>query len=62
MRTKTREKIVEEDYGGSCTGEVTENESCYDKECPGNYMLLKCNGRHDIHIFVVGGLLFSFRI
>ena len=34
-RVKTREKVVEEEYGGTCTGDFTENENCKDKECPG---------------------------
>ena len=34
-RTKTREKIDEEDFGGTCTGYPTENEPCKIKECTG---------------------------
>ena len=34
-RTNTRDKIVEEANGGTCSGEPTEVEECMEKECPG---------------------------
>ena len=37
-RTKTRQKTVEEENGGTCTGDPTEIEHCKDKECPGRYI------------------------
>ena len=34
-RTNTRDKIVEEANGGTCSGETTEVVECMEKECPG---------------------------
>ena len=34
-RTNTREKIVEEDYGGACNGTDYQSVPCKEKECTG---------------------------
>ena len=34
-RTNTRDKIVVEANGGTCSGETTEVVECMEKECPG---------------------------
>ena len=34
-RTTTRDKIVEEANGGTCSGETTKVVECMEKECPG---------------------------
>ena len=34
-RTNTRDKIVVEANGGTCSGEITEVVECMEKECPG---------------------------
>ena len=33
---KYREKIIEEDYGGTCEGEPSMEETCNSEACPGN--------------------------
>ena len=33
---KYREKIVEEDYNGTCEGETSMEEACNSEACPGN--------------------------
>ena len=39
--TKTRSKTTEEAYGGSCTGQPSETESCIPTYCPSNYLKIK---------------------
>ena len=43
-RTNTREKIVEEDYGGACNGTDSQNVPCKEHECIGLFILMtwKC--------------------
>ena len=38
QQTNTRVKIIEEAYGGTCTGKSTDVVSCIDVECPGMYL------------------------
>ena len=40
-RTNTRDKIVEEANGGTCSGEKTEVVECMEKECPGKLIAPK---------------------
>ena len=39
-RTNTREKIVEEDYGGACNGTDSQNVPCKEQECIGLFILM----------------------
>ena len=37
LKTNTRTKLVEESYGGNCTGEATEVSLCIDTACPSRF-------------------------
>ena len=39
-RTNTRDKIVEEANGGTCSGETTDVVECMEKECPGKIIYI----------------------
>ena len=39
-RTNTREKIVEEDYGGACNGTDSQSVPCKEKECTGKPIMM----------------------
>ena len=39
-RTNTREKIVEEDYGGACNGTDSQRVPCKEKECTGKPIMM----------------------
>ena len=41
QQINTRDKLVEEDHGGVCTGESTNLTSCVAVECPGMYLKMQ---------------------
>ena len=61
-KTNTRVKITEETYGGICSGEPTEVESCLDVECPGIYSIMSFKKTslskaylniEDVHVYIL---------
>ena len=41
LKTKKREKIILEQYGGLCSGQKTFDTACNTQECPGEFYVLR---------------------
>ena len=48
QKINTRSKLIEEAYGGNCTGESTEALSCLVVECPGMYLSLTIDKKYTL--------------
>ena len=53
QKINTRTKLIEEAYGGNCTGESTEVLSCLLVECPGMYLSLTTDKKYTLFVVAV---------